>query len=89
MTKHSIKDVANTAVLLSPTLTHSGVDIVIQNQSTDDVFIGASTVTLSSYGFKIASGSAISLRLGGKDEIYGIANVSVPVQVSVLTVGLA
>lgn len=87
MTKHSIKTLSNTAILLSPESTHSGVDLIIQNQGTSDAFIGASNVTTASYGFRLAAGSAISLRLGGKDEIYGVADGSL--SVSTLTVGLA
>lgn len=87
MTKHTNLTLSSEATLLSPAKTHSGVDIIVQNNGTADVFVGSSAVSIASYGFRIASGSAISLRLGGKDELYGVSSGSSPV--AVLIVGLA
>lgn len=89
MTKHSIKQVAATPVLLSPQSTHSGVDIIIQNNSAQDLFIGAAGVSVSNYGFKVSTSSAISIRLGGNDEIYGVTNSASISDINILTVGLA
>jgi hypothetical protein len=88
MANHSIKTVSSTPVLVSPAPTFSGADVIIQNNSTAaNVYLGASDVSLESYGFKLAAGSAISLRLGGKDSVYAVADATATV--SVLTVGLA
>jgi len=87
MANHSVKTVSSTPVLLSPTPAHSGADVVIQNNSSVDIFIGGSNVTVSEYGFKLAANAAISLRLSGRDTIYAVANSTATV--NVLTVGLA
>lgn len=87
MANHSVKTVSVTPVLLSPTPAHSGADVIIQNNSSADVFIGAEDVTVSTYGFKLAPNAAISLRLSGRDTIYAVSASSVTV--NVLTVGLA
>jgi hypothetical protein len=88
MANHLVKSVYSIPVLLSPPSTHSGVDLIIQNNSGSSLFIGASDVTTSNYGFSIASGSAISLHLPGKEEIYGITNSASPIDINVLTIGL-
>jgi hypothetical protein len=90
MANQSVKSVSTTAVRLSPPDTHSGVDLIIQNNAAaGDLFIGSSTVTSSSYGFKVVPGSAISLRLPGKEEIYGITNHGSAISIATLTLGLA
>lgn len=87
MTTHFIKTVTTAPALLSLPATHSGSDVIIQNNGPADLFLGSSSVTTTNYGFKVVAGSAISLRLGGKDDIYGITASST--SVSVLVVGLA
>lgn len=86
MANHSVKTVSSTPVLLSPEPTHSGADVIIQNNSNGDLFLGASNVTTSVYGFKLAAGTGISLRLSGREELYGVASSSI--NINVLTVGL-
>jgi hypothetical protein len=89
MTIHSLKSLSNTApIILSPTGTHSGVDITIQNVHANAyVYIGANNVTTSSYGYRLAPGSAFSIELPGKDLIYGITDTNES-QVSVLYTSL-
>ena len=87
MANHSVKTVSSTPVLISPAPVFSGAEVIIQNNGTSDVFLGGEDVSLASYGFKLAADSAISLRLGGKDSIYAVADATV--NVNVLTVGLA
>jgi hypothetical protein len=87
MANHSVKAVSSTPVLLSPVPAHSGADVIIQNNSAVDIFIGADDVTTTSYGFKLAANAAISLRLSGRDTIYAVSDSATTV--NVLTVGLA
>lgn len=86
MANHSVKTVSTTAVLLSPEPTHSGLDVIIQNNSAGDLYLGSSSVTTSSYGFKLVAGTAMSLRLSGREELYGVASSSI--NINILTVGL-
>jgi hypothetical protein len=86
MANHSVKTVSSTPVLLSPDATHSGADVVVQNNSDGDLYLGSSSVTTSVYGFKLSPGTGISLRLGGREELYGVASSSI--NINVLTVGL-
>jgi len=86
MANHSVKTVSSTPVLLSPDPTHSGADVVVQNNSNGDLYLGSSSVTTSVYGFKLSPGTGISLRLSGREELYGVASSSI--NINVLTVGL-
>lgn len=53
------------------------MDITIQNiDSTAYVFIGASGVTSSDFGYRIAPGAAVSFELPGKDGLYAISDVN-------------
>lgn len=88
MAIHYVKTVGTAPTLLSPSATHSGVEVVVQNNSGADLFLGGSDVSTSVYGFKLATASAISLRLAENEEVYGIVSGS-PASINVLTVGLA
>jgi hypothetical protein len=62
---------------LTPTGTHTGLDITIQNtDGTAIVYIGGEGVTSSNYGYRLAPGSAWSVELSGKDSIYAITNTN-------------
>jgi len=54
-TFHELLTLSNAiASELSPGANHSGLDVTVQNvDDTANVFIGASTVTASDYGFKL------------------------------------
>jgi hypothetical protein len=86
MTTQANFTVGTSPVLLSPTATHSGVDITIQNNSVSDIFIGPASVTTTTFGFKLPPNSAISFALKGFDEIYGVSATNS--SVNVLTLGL-
>jgi hypothetical protein len=89
MANHSVKSVHTSPVLLSPRATHSNIDLVIQNNSEADLFLGSSDVSLQDYGFKLSSNTAISLMLSGRDEIYGITSNSEAIDINTLSVEIA
>jgi hypothetical protein len=77
-TFHDLLILSNaTASELSPGANHSGLDVTVQNvDDTANVFIGASTVTASDYGFKLAPGAGISFELNPKDRLFAISDVN-------------
>ena len=79
---------SSSATLVSPLGIHSGVDITIQNLSSEAyVFIGGQTVTTSNFGYRISPASAISFELPGKDALYAVSDIS-GTEVAVLKTGL-
>jgi hypothetical protein len=58
--------------LVSPSGTHSGVDITIQNLGPGFVFIGGSNVSTGSFGFLLPPFGAWSVELPPKDSLYVI-----------------
>ena len=77
-TFHELLTLSNaTASELSPGANHSGLDVTVQNvDDTANVFIGASTVTASDYGFKLVPGAGISFELNPKDQLFAISDVN-------------
>jgi hypothetical protein len=92
MTTHSLIRInAFSPTLVSPLGIHSGVDITIQNLSSEAyVYIGGEGVTTSSFGYRIPPDSAVSFELPGKDSLYATTNSaeSDGIQVAVLKTGL-
>jgi hypothetical protein len=92
MTTHSLISInAFSSTLVSPLGVHSGVDITIQNLSSEAyVYIGGEGVTSSSFGYRLSPGLAISFELPGKDSLYATTNsaASGGIQVAVLKTGL-
>jgi hypothetical protein len=78
MTQHSLTTLSSSsATLLTPSGTHSGLDITIQNtDSTAIVYIGGEGVTTLSYGYRISPNNAWSIELSGKDALYAISNTN-------------
>lgn len=80
MATHSLLTVGNTTpVRLTPNgLTHSGIDITIQNvNATGYIYVGADeTVSDQSYGYRILPNHAWSVELSGKDHVYVVASSS-------------
>jgi hypothetical protein len=78
MTAHSLTTLSNsTATRLTPTGTHSGMDITIQNiHASAYVYIGGEGVTSASYGYRLNPGSAISFELPGKNALYAISGTN-------------
>ena len=79
---------SSSATLVSPLGIHSGVDITIQNLSSEAyVYLGGEGVTSSSFGYRIPPDSAVSFELPGKDALYAVTS-SNGSQVAVLKTGL-
>jgi hypothetical protein len=78
MTSHALTTLSSsTATRITPNGTHSGLDITVQNvHASAIVYIGGEGVTLSSYGFRLAPGSAFSIELSGKDSLYAITDTN-------------
>ena len=79
MAGHNLVSLGNeTPVRLTPSGTHSGMDITIQNVSESAVvYLGSNDVVSDeSYGFRLTPGSAWSIELSGNDAIYAIASSS-------------
>ncbi len=78
MTQHSLTTLSSSsATLLTPSGTHSGLDITIQNtDSTAIVYIGGEGVTALNYGYRISPNNAWSIELSGKDALYAISNTN-------------
>lgn len=89
MTTHALITLDSvTATRLSPAGIHSGCDITIQNVDSEEyVYIGGSSISTSSYGYRLAPNSAISFELPGKDSIYAVAS-SNGVQAALIITGL-
>jgi hypothetical protein len=75
MANHSTFTLSNTTpTLLSPEGIHSGVELVIQNVSTNGyVYVGGPNVTSGSYGFRIDEESAFGMNVFPKESMYAIA----------------
>jgi hypothetical protein len=89
MTQHSLTTlISSSATRLTPTGTHSGIDITIQNvHATAIVYIGGIGVTSSNYGYRLSPSNAWSVELSGIDELYAITNTNGS-QVAVLKTSL-
>ena len=76
-TRHRIHSLlSDEATLVSPVGVHGGVDITIQNLSSENyVYIGGEGVTTSSFGYRIDPMSAWSVELNGKDSIYATTDL--------------
>ena len=89
MTNHSLTSLSSTVpTRVSPSGVHSGVDITIQNVHANAyVYVGTNQVTTSSYGYRLAPGSAFSIELSGKDSLYVISDTNNS-NVAILTTSL-
>jgi hypothetical protein len=77
-TRHKIYELSSSeATLVSPVGVHGGVDITIQNLSSEEyIYIGGEGVTTSSFGYRIEPRSSWSVELSGKDSIYAATDVN-------------
>lgn len=89
MTTHSLVTLDNvTPTRLSPAGTHSGCDLTVQNvNSTGYIYLGNSSVSSSSYGFRILPNHSISFELPGKDSMYAVASID-NMQAAVMIINL-
>jgi hypothetical protein len=76
MLTHSLVTLSDeTPIRLSPAGVHSGCDITIQNvNSSGYIYVGNSSVSDTSYGYRILPNHAISFELPGKDSLYAISS---------------
>lgn len=76
MTTHALVTLDNvTPTRLSPAGIHSGCDITIQNvNAAGYIYLGSSSVSSSSYGFRILPNHSISFELPGKDSVYAVSS---------------
>jgi hypothetical protein len=82
---HGIIQITSTATSLSnwnPNRSESS--LIIKNISFNNVYIGASHVSTSDYGFRLLPEQTLSITLGPYDEIYGITDSSAEVSILVL-----
>lgn len=77
MTTHALITLDNvTPTRLSPAGIHSGCDLTVQNvNATGYIYLGSSSVSSSSYGFRILPNHSISFELPGKDAMYAVASI--------------
>jgi hypothetical protein len=89
MTIHSLTTLSNTlATRLTPSGTHSGMDITLQNvNETAYVFVGGEGVTTTNYGYRISPNNGLAFELPERDSIYAISDVN-GATVAVMRVGL-
>lgn len=71
MTTHNVYTLSDTeCTQITPSGTHSGTDITIQNiNSSGYIYVGGDGVTASSYGYRILPNHAISFELSGRDDL--------------------
>ena len=89
MTIHALTTLSNTsATRLTPSGTHSGMDITLQNvNETAYVFVGGEGVTTTNYGYRISPNNGLAFELPERDSIYAISDVN-GATVAVMRVGL-
>lgn len=87
-TAHNLYTVGTTPVAVSPTITHSGMDITIQNVNASGyLYVGAENVSSTNYGYRIMPNHAISFELPGKCDLYVVASAP-DMKAAVIRMGL-
>ncbi len=82
---HGIIQITSTATSLSnwnPNRSESS--LIIKNISFNNVYIGASHVSTSNYGFRLLPEQTLSITLGAYDEIFAITDSTAEVSILVL-----
>jgi hypothetical protein len=75
MTTHNLYTISNTVATNISDGKDDGFDITVQNVNASGyLYIGGEDVSSSNYGFRVASGHAISVELPGTDDLYVIAS---------------
>jgi len=83
--KHNILLIGSTQVHVTnwnPLRSESS--IIIKNISFNNVYLGATGVTTSNYGFRLLPEQTLSVTLGPYDELYAISDSSAEVSILVL-----
>jgi len=78
MTQHSLATLSSSSTTrLTPSGTHTGLDITIQNvHESAYVYLGGVGVTSNNYGYRLGPGAAWSIELSGKDSLYAITDTN-------------
>lgn len=89
MTAHQLYTLSNSeATRVTPFGTHSGMDITLQNVSSNGyVYVGAEDVSNLNYGYRILPNHAVSFELPGLDPLYVISSAP-GTQLAVLQISL-
>jgi hypothetical protein len=89
MANHFIVTLSSTTpTRLSPQATHSGVEVILQNISTNGyVYVGGPDVSSTNYGFRVDEDSAFGGNVPSKEEMWAIAETNGTV-IAVYTSGL-
>lgn len=89
MTTHALITLDNVApTRLSPAGIHSGCDLTVQNVNASGyVYLGNSSVSSLSYGFRILPNHSVSFELPGKDAMYAVSS-SDNMQIAVMITNL-
>ena len=83
--KHTILPISTSQVLLTDwNPLRSESSLIIKNISSGNVYVGASGVTPSMYGFRMLPEQTLSITLGPYDEIYGISDSESEISILVL-----
>ena len=87
-TTHNLYTVGTSEIAVTPTMTHAGMDITIQNVNASGyIYVGAEGVNSLNYGYRILPNHAISFELPGKSSLYVVASAS-DMKVAVIRMGL-
>lgn len=82
---HGIFTIGATAISLSNWhLQKSECSLIIKNISAGNVYIGASHVTTTNFGFRLLPEQTLSVTLGPYDDIFAISDSSAEVSILVL-----
>jgi len=67
---------------------YKGTDVTVQNvDAAANVYLGASNVSSTDYGYKVTAGAAISFEVPYEDKLYAISDVNGS-KIAVLRMGL-
>lgn len=85
---HTIKSIYQ-PTQITPVGTHSGVDVTIQNLSTNNIFIGTDEyVGQLNHGHKLEAGKSVAFSVAPQDSLWLNSDSPVGAQVAILTLGL-
>jgi hypothetical protein len=87
-TVHNLYTVGQTAIPVTPTMSHSGMDITIQNTNVSGyLYVGNESVTSSNYGYRILPNHAISFELPANTHLSVVASAA-DMKAAVIYMGL-
>lgn len=77
-TYHELMTLSNTSASeITPGANHSGLDVTVQNvNETAVLYLGASDVTTSNYGFRLQPGDAFSVEMDPRNQLFVISDTN-------------